>query len=247
MKELTERHLDIDTEDGMIEEKIDDGEIKDIIDKIDDETDDKIEDTIEEEKEDLTEDNKEGNMHLNKINELIDQANLLARIRNVFSKNVEEICGLMYELHNEIYSDDSWLRLVELNKTNVLIDEALGYVWKTFYGKNREKHEKINIGKDKDIDGYVSKYTNTANDKLELVNRIGRLLDSTMIDVQNEVGMINEVKQASEIDIDALKLMHNTLAKILRKWRGIILEIINKDNACSKPKDTKKKDKPKDT
>ena len=42
MKELTERHLDIDTEDGMIEEKIDDGEIKDIIDKIDDETDDKI-------------------------------------------------------------------------------------------------------------------------------------------------------------------------------------------------------------
>ena len=68
-----------------------------------------------------------------------------------------------------------------------------------------------------------------------------------MIDVQNEVGMINEVKQASEIDIDALKLMHNTLAKILRKWRGIILEIINKDNACSKPKDTKKKEKPKDT
>ena len=49
------------------------------------------------------------------------------------------------------------------------------------------------------------------------MNRIGRLLDSTMIDVQNEVGMINEVKQASEIDIDALKLMHNTLAKILRK------------------------------
>ena len=34
----------------------------------------------------------------------------------------------MNELHDEIYSDDSWLRLFELNKINVLIDEALDYV-----------------------------------------------------------------------------------------------------------------------
>ena len=79
------------------------------------------------------------------------------------------------------------------------------------------------------------------------MNRIGELLDSTMIDVQNEVCMINEVKQASEIDIDTFKLMHNTLAKILKKWRDIVLETINKDNACSKPKDTKKKDNKPDT
>ena len=160
LKELTEQHLDTDTEDEMIEDKIDDGEIKYVIDKIDDVTDDKMENMIEEEKEDVIEDNKERAMDLNKINELIDQVNLLARIRNDFSKNVEEICGLMNELHNEIYSDDLWLRLFELNKINVLIDEALDYVWKTFYGKNREKHETINIDKDKDIDGYVSKYTN---------------------------------------------------------------------------------------
>ena len=75
------------------------------------------------------------------------------------------------------------------------------------------------------------------------MNRIGELLDSAMIELKNEVDMINQVKQkAGEIDIDRLKLMHNALVKILRKWRDIILGTINKDNAYSKPKDTKKKD-----
>ena len=247
LKELTEQHLDTDTEDEMIKDKIDDGEIKYVIDMINDVTDDKIENMIEEEKEDVIEENKERTMDLNKINELIDQVNLLARIRNNFSKNGEEICGLMNELHNEMYSDDSWLRILELNKINVSIDEALDYVWKTFYGKNREKHETINIDKDKDIDGYVSKYTNIVNDKLELVNRIGEILDCAMIEVQNEVDMINEVKQKeSEIDIETLKLMHEALAKILEKWRDVILEMINRGSACSK-RDAKKKDNKPDT
>ena len=153
-KELTNCHSDIDTEDEMIE------------DKIDDETDDKIEDMIEEEQKDIIEDNNERTRHLDMINK-INQVNLLARIRNDFSNNVEEICGLMNELCDEIYSDDLWLRLVELNKINVLLDEALDHVWKTIYDKNREKHEKINIDKCKDIDGYVSKYTNIVNGKLE--------------------------------------------------------------------------------
>ena len=93
--------------------------------------DDKVEEMIEEEQKDTIEDNKERTTHLDMINKQIDQANLLARIRNDFSKNVEKICGLMNELHDEIYSDHSWLRLVELNKINVLIDEALDYVWRS--------------------------------------------------------------------------------------------------------------------
>ena len=224
---------------------------KDVIDKIDDETNDKIEDMIEEEQEDkikdMIEDNKERTRHLDKINKQVDHVNLLARIRNDFSKNVEEICRLMNELHSEIYSDDSWLRLVELNKINMLLDETLDYVWKTLYDENRENHERINIDKYKDIDGYVSKYTNIVNDKLELVNKIGEILDCTMIEVQNEVDMINEVKQKeSDIDIETLNLMHEALAKIFKKWRDIVLEIINTDIACSKP-DAKKKDNKPDT
>ena len=156
--------------------------------------------------------------------------NLLARIRNDFSKNVEEISGLMNKLYGEIYSDDSWLSLVELNKINVLLDKVLDYVWETFYNKNRERYERININNYKDIDGYASKYTNIVNDKLELVNRIGEILDCAMIEVQNEVDIINEVEQKeSEIDIETLKLMHEALAKILKKWRDVILEMINRD------------------
>ena len=240
--ELTKCHSDIDTEDEMIEGKIDDGTIKDVIHKIDDETDDETENMIEEEQKDMLVDNKERKRHLDMINERIYHVNLLARIRNDFSKNVEEICRLMNELHGEVYSDDSWLRLVGLNKINVLLDEALDYVWKTIYDKNREKHERINVDKYKDIDGYVTKYANIVNNKLELVNRIGEILDSAMIEVQNEVDMINEVKKKEcEIDIETLKLMHETLAKISKKWIDVILEMINRDSACSKP-DTKKKD-----
>ena len=186
------------------------------------------------------EDNKERTIYLDKINNLIDQANLLAETRNDFSKNVDDVCMLMNELQDEIYSDDSWLRLAELNKINVLLDDSLNYVWKTIHGENREKHEKINIDKNKDIDGYVSKYTDIVNDKLELVNRTGELLDGVINDIQNEADMIDNMKQVREIDTGRLKSIHNTLATILKRWRDIILEIINRD---SKP-DTKKKDKP---
>ena len=41
----------------------------------------------------------------------------------------------MHELQDEIYSDDSWLRLVELNKIDTIIDEALNVVCKRFMEK----------------------------------------------------------------------------------------------------------------
>ena len=41
----------------------------------------------------------------------------------------------MHELQDEIYSDDSWLRLVELNKIDAIIDEALNAVWNEFVEK----------------------------------------------------------------------------------------------------------------
>ena len=75
----------------------------------------------------------------------------------------------MSELQDKIYSDDSWLRLVEMNKTNALLDESLDYVWIMIYGKNREKNEinNIDIDKDKDIDVYVAKYMDIVNDESE--------------------------------------------------------------------------------
>ena len=37
----------------------------------------------------------------------------------------ESIC----ELQDEIYSDDSWLRLVKLEKIDAIIDQSLNIVW----------------------------------------------------------------------------------------------------------------------
>ena len=179
--------------------------------------------------------NKERPIHLDKTNELIDQVNLLAKTRNDFSKNFNEICMLMNELQDEIYDDDSWLRLVELNKINVLLDESLDYVRKMIYAENREKHEKISIDKDKDIDGYVSMYTGIINDKLELMNRIGELLYSIMVEVQNIVDMVRETNNDS--------LIYDILEENFKKWKDNILELINSVNVCAKP-NTKKKDKP---
>ena len=86
----------------------------------------------------------------------------------------------MSELQDGIYSDNSWLRLVEINKINPLLDKSLDYIWKMIYGKNREENEinNIDIDKDKDIDGYVTKYTDIVNDKSELVNKIGEVIVS---------------------------------------------------------------------
>ena len=137
LKGLTEGDLDTDTEEEEMNIPIID-------------LDDELNELAEQQPDMDTADNERA-MHQDKINKLIDHANLLARIRNDFSMNVNEICVLMNELDDEIYSDDSWLRLVELNKINTLLDESLDYVWKMVYGKNREKHEKINIDKHKNI------------------------------------------------------------------------------------------------
>ena len=58
-----------------------------------------------------------------------------------------------------VYRDESWLRLVELEKIDVLIGEALNVVWNMICGENRICPEEIKIDKHKDIDGYVSKLT----------------------------------------------------------------------------------------
>ena len=93
---------------------------------------------------------------LDKINNKIDTINKinkrLAKIKIKVAKKVELIYGSMRELQDEIYSDDSWWRLVELNKIDAIIDEALNVLWNEIYGKNRISPEKMNIDKHKDID-----------------------------------------------------------------------------------------------
>ena len=86
--------------------------------------------------------NKTMNMNkdlLDKINNKTDTINksnnLLAELKAQVTKKIELVYELMCELQDDIYSDDSRLRLVELNKINVIIDESLNAVWKVLWKK----------------------------------------------------------------------------------------------------------------
>ena len=147
---------------------------------------------------------------------------MLAEVRNGFLNNINKICILMSELQ-----DDSWLRILEMNKINALLDESLDYIWKLIYGKNREKNEINNIGidKKKDIDEYVSRYMDIVNDKLELVSKLGELLDNFVVDIQNVV-------ETNDYD---------ELLKILKKYWGNIMKLIKPYTSKKKDNDGKKK------
>ena len=116
----------------------------------------------------------------------------LAKVKAKVTKYVELIYEAMCELQDEIYSDDSWLRLVELDKIDAITHEALNVVWNGICGENRISPEKIKIDKHKDIDGYVSRLTDVINNKIELVNRMSGVIEDVMCEIKNETNMIDE-------------------------------------------------------
>ena len=74
---------------------------------------------------------------MNKINER------LAKIKIKVAKKVELIYGAMRELQDEIYSYVSWLRLVELNKIDAIIDEALNVYGMRFAEKIEQAPKRL--------------------------------------------------------------------------------------------------------
>ena len=84
---------------------------------------------------------------LDKINNKIDTINKmnkrLEKVKAEITKKIELICESMRELQDAIYSDDSWLRLVELENIDAVIDEALNVVWNMICGENRICPEEI--------------------------------------------------------------------------------------------------------
>ena len=49
--------------------------------------------------------------------------------------------------------------------------------------KDRKMHKKIDISKYSEIDRYTDKYTDIINGKIELLNKIGVILDNPMIEM----------------------------------------------------------------
>ena len=88
-----------------------------------------------------------------KVNNKIDLINKVDRtlfeINTKVTNKVKSIYEVLDELQDEIYND-TWLRQVELNKIEDILNDALNVVFKEIYGKNRISL-KINIDKDKDL------------------------------------------------------------------------------------------------
>ena len=101
--------------------------------------------------------------------------------------------------NDEIYDDDQWLVFAQLKKINLLLDELIDRVCLIIYNKNREKNEIINIGIDKDIEGYVNIYNKIIHDKFEFVNRIVELYNNAI-----------EKKEFNNLKDDVFKLISNS-------------------------------------
>ena len=126
----------------------------------------------------------------------------------------------MVELQDEVYSDESWLRLVELDKIDAIIDEAIDIVWNTFYEKNRINPETIEIDKHKDIDGYVNELTDLINHRIEQVNRMHREIDNVTSEIKKETDKIDEkIHNVSEMDNDTLHWIDGRLNNIMTRSR----------------------------
>ena len=164
------------------------------------------------------------NDKINMINKLY---NRLEKAKANVIKRIELICKGIRELEDEIYSDDSWFRLVELEKIDAIIDEALNVVWNMICGENRINPEEIKIDKHKDIDRYVSKLTDVINNKIELVNRMGGVIDHVMSEIKNETNMIDEkIHKVSEMDNDTLHLIDDKLNEIITQSRKKLSKIV---------------------
>ena len=74
---------------------------------------------------------KEALIH--KKNKVVDQVNLIAKIRSDYLKDINEISEIMNDLH-----DDPQLRHIELNKINVLTDKSLDLASELCHGGNRK-------------------------------------------------------------------------------------------------------------
>ena len=164
------------------------------------------------------------NDKINMINKLY---NRLEKAKANVIKRIELICKGIRELEDEIYSDDSWFRLVELEKIDAIIDEALNVVWNMICGENRICPEEIKIDKHKDIDGYVSKFTAVINNKIELMNKMGGVIDHVMSEIKNETNMIDEkIHKVSEMDNDTQHLINDKLKEIMKQSRKNLEKIV---------------------
>ena len=106
--------------------------------------------------------------------------------------------------------------------------------------KNRRSSNMINIDKYKDIDGYLSKFYEAINNKIESLNRAADLIDHIISDIKNETNVIDEkIYKVSEMDSDTLDLINNKVKEIMSQLRQnfkkiLVYQIYNTNNCLTR-------------
>ena len=93
----------------------------------------------------------------------------------------------------------------------------------------------INIDKNKDVDGYVSKLNDILNNKIELFNGVGDLIDHIISETKNETNMIDEmIYKSYEKGIDNLHLINCKLNEIMIQLKQNLKKILVYQIYCIK-------------
>ena len=155
---------------------------------------------------------------INNKKNLINKINIrLSKAKTKVTNNIKSVYKAKCKLQDDIYLNDTCLRLDELNRIDTIFDDTLNVVWYEIYGKNRKSSKMINIDKHKDINGYVSKLTDIINNKIKLTNVMSMRIGRVMCNIKNKTNMVNEkIHKASEMDNDNLNEIITYLIKGLR-------------------------------
>ena len=156
-----------------------------------------------------TEINNKKNL-INKINIRLSKAKIKG------TNNIKSVYKAKCNLQDEIYLNDTGLRLDELNRIDNIFDDRLNVVWYEIYEKNRKSSKIINIGKHKNIGKYVSKLEDIIINNKKLVSAMNMKTTRTMCNVKNNTNMVNKIMhKASVMDNDTLHLIDNNLDEII--------------------------------
>ena len=153
----------------------------------------------------------------NKINNITNTKIEIIKIKDELSKNIQLIFNKIFI----ILPDDPQLRLAYLNKVDAEMDDALNFVWNKFCKENKIRSKKINRDKQKDLDRYVS-------NKLELRERVERLLSDIVSEIENKINMIHkDLYKAYNKGINEVHLTNSKLSEFMRQLKKDIINRIS--------------------
>ena len=161
----------------------------------------------------------------NEINDIKDINKIITKIKDEVGKNIQSILEIVFKLQ-----DDPQLRKADLNSMDAKINDALNFVWNKICRENKITSKKINRDKHKDFDRYVS-------NKLELLERVKRLLCDIMEEIEYKIDMIHRdfiYRDMHKMDIDELHLINSKLNEIMKRSKKDLRNIISLDDLQQK-------------